>query len=364
MTTDENLISFRDITDQAKPHPMLEDIQTWLQTPVTPADAGPIVVMGALLLVAIAGGLGAFRRVRKRNGILPPATPDSSNAGLTSRQSPQSTHFSFAIVIAVFVLLFILALVATVLAVFDAIRGGLGDRPAGFSFSIGALLVALLGAPFLIWRTLVAQRTLEATQRQTELQDEDKRLREEAQFNDKINAAATDLAARRQVTRVAIDPNGDIVRDKEGKETILTEWQDDLVTRAAAIDRLEGLAQEAIERDDYPPAQRIARMLSIYVQELSREYPAKDPRRNSKAASRCRTGPERSAPSSAPTWSAPPKALGASIPRRRNARTSIRDNIDLRRCNLQGFDLSGMNFQRRKTRKFISGWGGLFAGRN
>jgi hypothetical protein len=44
---------------------MLEDIQTWLQTPVTPAQAGPIVVMGALLLVAVAGGLGAFGKVRK-----------------------------------------------------------------------------------------------------------------------------------------------------------------------------------------------------------------------------------------------------------------------------------------------------------
>jgi hypothetical protein len=44
---------------------MRETIETWLQTPVTPADALPIVVMGGLLLVAIAGGLGAFRRVRK-----------------------------------------------------------------------------------------------------------------------------------------------------------------------------------------------------------------------------------------------------------------------------------------------------------
>jgi hypothetical protein len=269
MTTDENLISFRDIADQAKPHPMLEDIQTWLQTPVTPAQAGPIVVMGALLLVAVAGGLGAFGKVRKAQRDIATRHPGFLERWFDITPKSPMDAFLLRAVIAVFVLLFILALVATVLAVFDAIRGGLGDRPAGFSFSIGALLVALLGAPFLIWRTLVAQRTLEATQRQTELQEE------EAQFNDKINAAATDLAARRQVTRVAIDPNGDIVRDKEGKETILTEWQDDLVTRAAAIDRLEGLAQEAIERDDYPPAQRIARMLSIYVQELSREYPAK-----------------------------------------------------------------------------------------
>jgi hypothetical protein len=240
---------------------MRETIETWLQTPVTPADALPIVVMGGLLLVAIAGGLGALGKVRR-------AQPDDDAVQRASalrrwRQSLPVTPleaFGIYVIGLVFAVLFLLALVAAFLAVVDVITGVVSQRPGGVSFGIGALLVALLGAPFLIWRTVVAQRTLEATQRQTVLQ-------EEAQFNDKINAAATDLAARRQVTRIV---------GYGAQKRILTEWQDDLVTRAAAIDRLEGLAQEAIERDDYPPAQRIARMLSIYVQELSREYPASE----------------------------------------------------------------------------------------
>jgi hypothetical protein len=84
MTTDENLISFRDIADQAKPHPMLEDIQTWLQTPVTPAEAGPIVVMGALLLVAVAGAQRQRTQVRKAKRTKQPNrnTPELARAGL------------------------------------------------------------------------------------------------------------------------------------------------------------------------------------------------------------------------------------------------------------------------------------------
>lgn len=57
--------------------------------------------------------------------------------------------------------------------------GGLG---------VGALLAALLGAPFLIWTTLIKQKTLS--------------LSETALFNDKVNAALQGLYSRRQITRV------------------------------------------------------------------------------------------------------------------------------------------------------------------
>ncbi len=113
--------------------------------------------------------------------------------------------------------------------------------------NIGLVLAALLGAPFVIWRSYVAAKQA--------------RIQDEALFNDKISAAAEGLAARRQVTRVINEGTND--------EAILTEWVDDLVTRAAAIDQLEGLA---IERPVVTP--RVARLLSIYVRELSREFPA------------------------------------------------------------------------------------------
>ncbi|GAA5072132.1 pentapeptide repeat-containing protein [Roseibacterium beibuensis] len=231
-----------------------------------------------------------------------------------------------------YVILFLLALLVTfrlLWMVFHGETSSGADASPNTTLGLGALLVALIGAPFLIWRTVVAQKTLDTAQRQTDLQDE-------ALFNDKINAAATDLAARRQVTRIV---------QQDGKDVVLTEWEDDLVTRAAAIDRLEGLALEAMDRGDFAPAQRIARMLSIYVQELSLDHPPhQTPSFSdslefqdwaSKLRPLVRSDMERAA-----------QALGRINPMNEDTRTSFMpSNIDLRRCNLQFFDLSNLNFR-------------------
>ena len=211
-------------------------------------------------------------------------------------------------------LLFVLALATAGAmlghAIFDL---GLGTPRGGFG--TGAVTVALLGAPFVIWRAVVAQKLADT--------------QAESLFNDKINAAATDLAARRQVTR-AVAPGGSYRLHQDF-------WEDDLVTRAAAIDRLEGLANE---RPDAAP--RIARQLSIYVRELSREYPAKEP-------------PKDATPKQLRDWA---RGLTPARPDMEKAAQSLgrlqeidsaplapRD-IDLRRANLQGFDLSGLRFEK------------------
>ncbi|WP_284263998.1 pentapeptide repeat-containing protein [Roseicyclus amphidinii] len=231
-----------------------------------------------------------------------------------------------------FAALFFLSLAAAGSLVLNVLT----SEPDTASLGLGALLVALLGAPFLIWRTVVAQRTLDETKRQTDLQAE-------AHFNDKINAAATDLAARRQVTRV--------VKDEGGKETVLTEWQDDLVTRAAAIDRLEGLALEALERGDYAPAQRIARMLSIYVQELSREHPPK-PAPKFDSAKQIREWASTLRPVARPDMERAAQSLGRINPRDETVRAVFDPtNIDLRDCNLQGFDLDGSNYRGSRMKR-------------
>jgi uncharacterized protein YjbI with pentapeptide repeats len=110
---------------------------------------------------------------------------------------------------------------------------------------VAPLFAAVAAAPFVIWRTMVAQHQAD--------------LARAALFNDKVNAATEELAARKQITRV--------VGTDEG-ETVLTEWADDLIRRNAAIDRLQGLAQE-----NPPEARRIARLLNIYVIELSKDHP-------------------------------------------------------------------------------------------
>jgi uncharacterized protein YjbI with pentapeptide repeats len=106
----------------------------------------------------------------------------------------------------------------------------------------GLALAALVGLPFLVWRSAIAQK-----QTNTAV---------DSLFNDKINAAAEDLHAQRQITKEVMTPQqGLILRDI---------WQDNVTRRNAAIDRLEGLAQE---RPDSAP--RISRLLSVYVRELS-----------------------------------------------------------------------------------------------
>ena len=166
----------------------------------------------------------------------------------------------------------------------------------------------MIGAPFVIWRAVVAQKLADT--------------QAESLFNDKINAAAADLAARRQVTR-AVAPGGSYRLHQDF-------WEDDLVTRAAAIDRLEGLAHE---RPDAAP--RIARQLSIYVRELSREYPAQDP-------------PKDATPDTLRDWA---RGLTPARPDMEKAAQSLGrlqeidsaplapGDIDLREANLQGFDL-------------------------
>ena len=110
-------------------------------------------------------------------------------------------------------------------------------------------LTTVLGAVIALPLTVIRLRL---TQKQTETATA-------SLFNEKINAATEGLYARRQVTEW-----------RRGQSHVF--WQDDIVQRNAAIDRLEGLAQE-----EPAETQRIARLLSVYVRELSAEVPAQDP---------------------------------------------------------------------------------------
>ncbi len=221
------------------------------------------------------------------------------------------------------ILLAMLGIVLTlafVVTLYDFLRAGLrvgpfaADATGEAIRNIGLVLAALIGAPLVVWRSYVAAQQA-ATQA-------------ESLFNDKINAAAQDLAARRQVTRV-------IGRGKEHR--VLTEWQDDLVTRAAAIDRLEGLANE---RPDAAP--RIARQLSIYVRELSRDHPAQEPPKGATPVEL--RGWARTLQPARPDMEKAAQSLGR-LQRIKGANLAPSD-IDLRNANLQGFDLSGLSYEK------------------
>ncbi|MEL6886499.1 MAG: pentapeptide repeat-containing protein [Pseudomonadota bacterium] len=181
-------------------------------------------------------------------------------------------------------------------------------RLAGLTTVLGAVIAL----PFTIFR-------LRLTTQQT-------KTAEESLFNEKINAATQGLYARRQKTEW---------KRKDGHVHV---WEDDIVQRNAAIDRLEGLAEEN-------PAEipRIARLLSVYVRELSHEVPPKDP-------------PQGASPDDLRNWgtSLRPRSdmqkAAQTLGRLHNVALKPLDNdeIDLRDANLQGCDLNRLLFEKAR----------------
>ncbi len=187
----------------------------------------------------------------------------------------------------------------------------------GFLFHVLRLagLTTVLGAVVALPLTVIRLRM---TQKQTETATE-------SLFNEKINAATEGLYARRQVTE----------RDEDGQRHII--WQDDIVQRNAAIDRLEGLA-----RENNAETPRIARLLSVYVRELSAEVPAQEPPKDTKpdawkdwvdALPKPRSDMEKAA-----------QTLGRL---HEHADAPLENGeIDLRGANLQKCDLKDLNFKQ------------------
>ncbi|KXF92204.1 hypothetical protein AT574_03240 [Phaeobacter inhibens] len=182
----------------------------------------------------------------------------------------------------------------------------LAEASARFALLRLAAMTATLGAVVALPFTLIRVR----------LTREANKTANEALFNDKINAATEDLHAMRQRW------------DEEQKLNI---WEDDITRRNAAIDRLEGLATE---RPDTAP--RVSRLLSVYVRELSREVPPEIP-------------PEDVATKELRTWAQGLTVKRSDMENAVQVLGRVKDiegvdpdsiTIDLRRANLQGFDLN------------------------
>ncbi|WP_299144847.1 pentapeptide repeat-containing protein [uncultured Tateyamaria sp.] len=173
-----------------------------------------------------------------------------------------------------------------------------------------AVLGAVIALPFTVIR-------LRLTQDQTD-------TARDSLFNDKINEATKGLYARRQVT---------LGEGAEAKD----HWQDDIVQRNAAIDRLEGLAHE--KPTEVP---RIARLLSVYVRELSVEVPAQDP-------------PKDATPNELQKWATELPKLRSDMEKAAQTLGRLEGiapgllaarTIDLHGANLQNADLENANFTR------------------
>jgi uncharacterized protein YjbI with pentapeptide repeats len=170
--------------------------------------------------------------------------------------------------------------------------------------ALTAVLGALVALPFTVYRL--------------KLTTEQNRHNENVLFNEKLHQANNDLHAMRQVT-------------KEG-ETI---WEDDIIRRNGAIDRLEALA---VERPAMAP--RIGRILCVYVKELSRDYRAAPAPKDLDMIVKW----SRSLTVKRSDMQSATQALGR-MPERTGVPPATLA-IDLCHANLQAMDLHGLNFQQ------------------
>ena len=128
------------------------------------------------------------------------------------------------------ILLILLAIAAAFMVLIRAVFLGL-PATAGGGLGTGAVAVALIGAPFVIWRSIVAQKTVE--------------VQEQGQITDRINKAVEGLGAEKVVKR-------------DGKEFT----QPNLEVRIGAIYALERIAQDS-DRDHV----QIMEILCAYIRQ-------------------------------------------------------------------------------------------------
>jgi uncharacterized protein YjbI with pentapeptide repeats len=200
-----------------------------------PAGAILVIWLAAGAIAAIPKALDWLRNARRRLGM---------------ESLPLLVFFFVAVMWSGLALTLFMGLGMLVLCVLWQVVPNMGDKAVlwEFRFKLAqlAVLTTVLGAVIALPITLTKLR----------LAREAGETAKDSLFNDKITEAAADLYAQRQVTK----------RNK--KEGHYQYWEDDIVRRNAAIDRLFGLAEERPSE-----ARRVSRMLSTYLRQLSRDFP-------------------------------------------------------------------------------------------
>lgn len=182
--------------------------------------------------------------------------------------------------------------------------------------ALTAVLGAVVALPFTVLRL--------------KLSTEQNRHNQDVLYNDKLHNAITDLHARYQRTDV---------EDKDRHDV----WEDDIIRRVGAIDRLEALVQE---RNEMAP--RIARTLCVYLKEMTREHPA-TPYPEDRSGESLETWRNKIAAKKRADMEAAAQVLGR-LPKilKLNPKTDEQRyreiGVDLAETNLQGMALSYLDF--------------------
>jgi uncharacterized protein YjbI with pentapeptide repeats len=148
------------------------------------------------------------------------------------------------------VLLFLLALVwlvlfgVTVVATFGGLLALQADPGSG-GLGLGAVLIGLLGAPFLIWNTVIKQTTLN--------------FQKEGHITDRISKAVEQLGAEKTIKVRGKDANDNDITIEESKPNI--------EVRIGGLFSLERIAQDSTRYDRGRDHVRVMEILCAYVRE-------------------------------------------------------------------------------------------------
>jgi len=258
--------------------------------------------------------------------------------GLSKLPNLQCAKPLGALLGAYLVLLFIVALGATMpvlMSTFSSL-----DADTGPSLGVGTLIIGVLGAPFLIWRTIVAQTTVD--------------LAKENHVTDMINKAVEGLGAQK-ISKYQVRDESGQVRQHEDKSYVTVERSEpNIEVRIGAILALERLAKNNLDVHI-----QIMEILTAYIRENAKASDAEalpETLRNSKDDDNSAiNGSLIHQDEAAVEWRrslSPPRmdvALALSVIGRRSGRQVSVENgycLGLRDTNLQSADLAGYRWDR------------------
>ena len=269
--------------------------------------------------------------------------------GRAPRENPTSLLAAFAVIMGPVWLLIFAGTLWQVWLMLAGVPSALGSGP---SLGMGALLAALLGAPFLVWGTVLKQRTVD--------------FQKEGHITDRINKAVEQLGAEKTISYVARNISRPSVPPEEWQEHHINEYVDQLQkidSKIASVDRhldedfkygdwevftetvpnievrigailsLERIAQDSTRYDNGRDHVRVMEILCAYVRENT-ATPSLEPELDEDGPFTPRTDIQISIDV---------------IKRRRKEQIDIeageRYRLDLRRCDFRGVDLSLGSFR-------------------
>jgi len=141
---------------------------------------------------------------------------------------------------------------AAVMLIVASLSAAVGTVP-GATLGAGGLIVALLGAPFLIWNTIIKQRALG--------------FQKEGHITDRISKAVDQLGAEKTVKRPLLDADGTPRVDAEGKPLVAEQTVPNIEVRIGGILSLERIAQDSCAYDHGRDHVRVMEILCAYVRE-------------------------------------------------------------------------------------------------